>query len=164
MITGLTYWRGELMSIVRCMVEESNSVEVVPLCVVCCHRYLGWATNTELVLHTMLAVCWSNRPPGLLKVTSGFFVTTGTKIKYRVTQKKSKLTKNLITPEMLLSLKQKFSWIMYNLCTTSAKSHFCTTKPLCSTVAQRYVPDAPPDVAGRLGFASPWCNRKGSPH
>ena len=27
---------------------------------------------------------------------------------------------------------------------TSAKSQFCTTKTLCSTATQRYVPDAPP--------------------
>ena len=36
--------------------------------------------------------------------------------KYRVTQKKTELTKSLITPEMLFSWKQNFSWIMYNLC------------------------------------------------
>ena len=41
---------------------------------------------------------------------------------YRVTQKKTEITKSLITPEMLFSLKQKLSWIMYNLCSQHLQS------------------------------------------
>ena len=41
---------------------------------------------------------------------------------YRVTQKKTELTKSLITPEILLSLKQKFYGIMYNLCSQHLQS------------------------------------------
>ena len=36
--------------------------------------------------------------------------------------KKTELTNSLITPEMLFSLKQKFSWIMYNLCSQYLQS------------------------------------------
>ena len=43
---------------------------------------------------------------------------------------------------------------MYNLCSQHLQSLNSVQKTLCSTAAQRYVPDAPPDVIGRLGFAS----------
>ena len=36
--------------------------------------------------------------------------------------KKTELTKSLITPEILFSLEQKFSWIMYNLCSQHLQS------------------------------------------
>ena len=66
---------------------------------------------------------------------------------YRVTQKKLKkieLTKSLTTHETLFSLKQKFYSIMYN---QHLQSQLCTTKNLCSTAAQRYVPESLPDRA-----------------
>ena len=43
-------------------------------------------------------------------------------INYRVTQKKTELTKSLITPEILFSLKQKFYGIMYSLCSQHLQS------------------------------------------
>ena len=39
-----------------------------------------------------------------------------------MTQKKTELTKSLITPEILFSLKQKFYGIMYNLCSQHLQS------------------------------------------